>query len=126
MTPEHKEALAKGRTHSRIVERYLETLAANKPKRGRKPSIPGLKAKLVRWEQEKLTCGVLRRVQLTQEIMDTKAYIAELEASTPEDFHVIEDDFVKIVKEYSEAKGISRDAWRKNHVPSDVLRRAGI
>ena len=30
----HKEALAEGRNHARIVGRYLEALEANKPKRG--------------------------------------------------------------------------------------------
>src|SRR5258706_331711 len=37
MSDTHKEALAEGRNHARVVGRYLEALEANKPKRGRKP-----------------------------------------------------------------------------------------
>ena len=36
MSDDHKAALAEGRAQGRAVSRYLEALAANKPKRGRK------------------------------------------------------------------------------------------
>ena len=46
MTDEHKDALAEGRNHAKIVGRYLEALEANKPKRGRKRTPDSVKKRL--------------------------------------------------------------------------------
>ena len=46
MSDTHKEALAEGRNHARIVGRYLDALEANKPKRGRKRTPDSVKKRL--------------------------------------------------------------------------------
>ena len=46
MSDEHKAALAEGRTQGRAVRVYLEALAANKPKRGRKRTPDSVKRRL--------------------------------------------------------------------------------
>ena len=46
MSETHKEALAEGRNHARIVGRYLDALEANKPKRGRKRTPDSVKKRL--------------------------------------------------------------------------------
>ena len=40
VTKEHKAAMAAGRAESRAVSNYLEAMAANKPRRGRKRPAP--------------------------------------------------------------------------------------
>ena len=46
MSDEHKAALARGRTEGKIVRDYLESLRANKPKRGRKRTADSINKRL--------------------------------------------------------------------------------
>ena len=46
MSETHKEALAEGRNHARVVGSYLDALEANKPKRGRKRTPDSVKKRL--------------------------------------------------------------------------------
>jgi hypothetical protein len=42
------------------------------------------------------------------------------------DLKTIEDDFVKVVANYSKRQGISYASWREVGVPASVLTRAGL
>jgi hypothetical protein len=124
MTAEHKAALAQGRTQGRAVRVYLEALAANRPKRGRKRTPESIKARLDRVEKELTDADPLRRLQLVQERLDLQA---ELEASADKvDLSALESQFVAAAKGYSERKGISYAAWREAGVPAATLKAAGI
>jgi hypothetical protein len=125
MSETHKEALAEGRNHARIVGRYLDGLEANKPKRGRKRTPDSVKKRLATVTDELKDSGGLTRLNLLQERRDLEVELATMQAGTP-DLSGLEKEFVKVAKDYSSKKKISYGAWREFGVPPEVLKKAGI
>ena len=125
MSETHKEALAEGRNHARIVGRYLDALEANKPKRGRKRTPDSVKKRLAAVGAELKESGGLTRLNLLQERRDLEVELATMQAGTP-DLSDLEKEFVKVGKDYSAKKKISYGAWREFGVPPEVLKKAGI
>ena len=125
MSDEHKEALAEGRNHARIVGHYLEALEANKPKRGRKRTSDSVKKRLAAVAEEMKDANGLTRLNLLQERRDLEVELATMQAGAP-DLGELEKEFVKVAKAYSAKKGISYGAWREFGVPPDTLKKAGI
>lgn len=126
MTPDHKAALAEGRTQSKAVKAYLEALEAHRPKRGRKRSTEQVVARLdaIEHELEDAEANPLTRLRLAQERIDLHAW---LDAEEEEyDISALEAEFVAVAKAYSERKDISYEAWRELGVKPAVLRNAGI
>lgn len=124
MSAEHKAALAEGRVQGRAVRVYLEALAANRPKRGRKRTPESIKKRLDRIDVELADASPLQRLQLVQERMDLENELAASGESV--DLSALEADFVGAAKGYSERKGISYAAWREAGVPAATLKAAGI
>jgi hypothetical protein len=125
MSDTHKEALAEGRNHARIVGRYLEALEANKPKRGRKRTPDSVKKRLETVAAELKEATGLTRLNLLQERRDLEIELATMQAGTP-DLTGLEKDFVKVAREYSAKKRISYGAWREFGVSPEALKKAGI
>jgi len=125
MSDTHKEALAEGRNHARIVGRYLEALEANKPKRGRKRTPDSVKKRLETVGVEIKEATGLTRLNLLQERRDLEIELATMQAGTP-DISGLEKDFVKVAREYSAKKRISYGAWREFGVSPEALKKAGI
>jgi hypothetical protein len=125
MSDSHKEALAEGRNHARIVGRYLEALEANKPKRGRKRTADSVKKRLDAVAEELKDATGLARLNLLQERRDLEVELATMQAGSP-DLSGLEKDFVKVAKVYSAKKKISYGAWREFGVPPETLKKAGI
>jgi hypothetical protein len=124
MTKAHKEALATGRNESRIVRRYLEALAATKPKRGRRRTTSSVEKRLAAVEEAIESADRITMLKLSQERLDL---INELESMAVDDgMKEIEEDFVAIAAQYGNRQGISYAAWREVGVQPDVLRRAAI
>jgi hypothetical protein len=124
MTKAHKDALATGRYESRIVRRYLEALAANKPKRGRRRTVGSVERRLATVEQAIDSADRITMLKLSQERLDL---LNELEAMSADDgMKQLEEDFVGIAANYGSRQGISYAAWREVGVQPEVLRRAGI
>lgn len=123
MSEEHKQALAKGRRQARVVKRYLEALRSRK--RGR-PRDPGrMKERIARIDEELAAEeDPLKRVELQQERIDLEEELKAREKA--ESLDELERDFVGIVKDFSERKGISYTAWREEGVSAKVLREAGV
>jgi hypothetical protein len=124
MSDEHKAALAAGREEGRAVRRYLEALAANKPKRGRKRTPDSIRKRLERIDVELADADPLQALQLRQERRDLSDEL--LSINTKIDIAALEKDFVKAAKGYSRRKGISYATWREAGVDAAVLKRAGI
>jgi hypothetical protein len=125
MSDTHKEALAEGRNHARIVGRYLEALEANKPKRGRKRTPDTVKKRLASVADDIKEATGLARLGLLQERRDLEVELASMQVGTP-DLGDLEKDFAKVAKSYSSKKKISYGAWREFGVPPEVLKKAGI
>jgi hypothetical protein len=124
MSDEHKAALAEGREQGRAVKRYLDALAANKPKRGRKRTPESIEKRLGAIESELGGADGLKRLTLVQERIDLQAELAS--AGETVDLSDLEADFAKVAKGYGDRKGIAYAAWREVGVPAAVLKQAGI
>lgn len=124
MSPEHKAALAEGRTQGRAVRVYLKALDANKPKRGRKRTPDSITKRLDRIATELKTAEPLKRLQLTQEQLDLNAELTATQ--TKVDLSALEKDFIASAAAYAARKGISYSAFRTVGVAPAVLRAAGI
>jgi len=124
MTDDHKAALAEGRSQGRSVRLYLEALAANKPKRGRKRTPDSIKKRLDKIDAELLAADPLKRLQLTQERLDLESELTA--ADTTVDLSALEAEFIAAAGPYASRKGISYAAFRSVGVTPAVLRQAGI
>ncbi len=124
MSVEHKAALAEGRTQGRAVRVYLEALAANKPKRGRKRTPDSISKRLEKIAVELADADPLKALQLTQEQLDLEAELGAGEATV--DLVALEKDFIAAAGPYAQRKGISYAAFRSVGVSPTVLRSAGI
>ncbi len=125
MSDAHKAALAQGRAEGRAVRLYLEALAANKPKRGRKRTPESITARLAVIEEKLADANPLNQLQLTQEKHDLEAELKTLEGPAV-DLAELEAGFVAAAAGYAERKGIGYAAFREVGVPPAVLKKAGI
>jgi uncharacterized protein YicC (UPF0701 family) len=124
LSPEHKAALATGRTEGKIVRDYLEALRTNKPKRGRKRTPESIGARLAAIEKELASADALEELRLRQEQRDLTK---ELETkSSGVDMSALEAEFVKIAKGYSARQGIAYATWRDVGVDAAVLKAADV
>lgn len=124
MTAEHKAALAVGRVQGNAVRSYLEAIAANKPKRGRKRTAATVQSRLKAIDAEMGAADPLKRLKLSQQRLDLAAELAQMGKTV--DLTAVEAAFVKAAKGYGERKGITYAAWRQVGVPAEVLKKAGI
>ena len=122
MTPEHKEAIARGRETTSIIRRYLEASARGGA--GRRGSPERLRQRLQEVQERLADADVLKRVELIQHRMDLEAALAEADGGVR--LEDLEDEFVRVLADYSSRKGLSYAAWREAGVKPDVLRRAGL
>ncbi len=125
MTSDHKAALAEGRSQGRAVRAYLEALASNKPKRGRKRTPDSIKKRLATVESEIAAADQLKKLQLTQERFDLEAELQAIGGPTV-DLGALEKEFVAAAAGYAQRKGISYAAFRAVGITPSVLSRAGI
>jgi hypothetical protein len=124
LSEEHKQALAQGRTQGRAIRAYLEALEAHRPKRGRKRTPESIAKRLDRIAEELELADPIKRVSLIQEQFDLQAELESMQDTV--DLATLEAEFIEHAWAYSQAKGISRAAWRAAGVPASVLRSAGI
>lgn len=124
MSDAHKAALAKGRIEGRVVREYLEGLRATKPKRGRKRTPENIRKRLDAIDVEMASASPLDELLLVQERRDLTAELAGM--SNEIDMEVLEAEFVKVAKSYSDSKSISYASWRDVGVPANVLKHADI
>ncbi len=124
LSPEHKEALVRGRQEAKVVRAYVEALHAE-GRRGRPVDRQSLAARIERLQSQiNEAPNAARRVQLIQQRLDDERRLAGLEDSAARES--LERDFIEVAKAYSERRGISYTAWREVGVPAAVLRAAGI
>lgn len=125
MTEEHKEALAVGRTEGRFVRVYLEALVLHKPRRGRRPNVENVQARIAEVTAA-IDSGVdpIKRLHLIQQRKELQEQTGETE--TADEFAEKEADFIKVAASYGARKGIEYATWREAGVSAEVLRAAGV
>lgn len=124
MSPEHKEALAIGRTQGRAVRDYLAALDQQK-KPGRRLGRETIEERLpALQEQIDSEPDPAKRVEAIQKRIDLEERLEELKDEP--DLDGLEKAFVEVAAEYSQRKGITYKAWREAGVPAATLKAAGI
>jgi hypothetical protein len=126
MSNQHKKALAQGREQGRAIRRYLDALARQKPRRGRRRTVESANRQLRETVDQLTTARSLARVELLQRRIDLEAEIANMGQDGGSDLSKLEADFIASAKSYSERKGITTQAWLQGGVPRSVLRQAGL
>src|SRR3954468_6480642 len=92
MSDAHKAALAEGRSQGRAVRAYLEALAANKPKRGRKRTPDSISKRLAAIDAQLADAEPLKQLELTQERMDLETELGASDQSV--DLGALEKEFI--------------------------------
>lgn len=124
MSDEHKQALAQGREHGRVVRAYLAALDQS-AEGGSSTAAESIAFELRRIEG-RLADGAdpLERVHLLQRRNELER---EAGAGPPDDaLAQLEERFVAVAADYSRRKGLTCWAFRETGVPAEVLSRAGI
>jgi len=124
LSPQHKAAMAEGRSQSRVISKYLQALESHKPKRGRRRTPESMKARLAGIEAEIAAANPIKRLELIQVRLDLETALANTEATF--DITDLENEFVANAASYGASKGITYAAWREIGVTPSVLKRAGI
>lgn len=125
MTPSHKLALKEGRDRGQIVRHYLQAIESAKPRRGRPITPEGLRKSIEKIDADLATeKDPLRKLDLVQSKIKKQKDLEELES--PIDMVALENEFVRVAKDYNDSKKLSPEAWLELGVPREVLRRAGI
>lgn len=124
MSDDHKAALAKGRRQGRAVRDYLAALETSS-RRGPKATPEKVSTRIAELEERiESEENPARRVELIQERLDNEDRLKDLEDQP--DMDALREEFVDVVKEYSERKEISYTAWRELGVPAADLRDGGV
>lgn len=126
ISPEHRQAIAEGRTQNTAVSDYLEAIDAAQPKRGRQRTADTVAGQLAATEQELAEGGhsALDRLNLFAKIESLTEELAAFD--TRVDPKTLEPAFVEHAAAYGKRKGISFNAWRRAGVSPAVLNAAGI
>lgn len=125
MSEEHKQNLAIGREHARVIREYLEALEGSQSRRGRRRTPESVERRLeeirVRVDEE---VDPLRRLQMIseRESLEGELKVQETSGILPE----LEEAFVVVCRDYSQRKHISYSAWREAGVEAAVLKKAGV
>jgi len=125
MTQSHKDALKDGRSRGQIVRRYLKAIESAKPRRGRPVTPEGLRKSIEKINADLATeKDPLRKLDLVQSKIKKQKDLEEFES--PIDMVALENEFIRVAKDYNDSKELSPEAWLELGVPREVLRRAGI
>jgi hypothetical protein len=110
----------------RVVRRYLGALEASRSSRGKRRTIEGISARLLKIDELLVSADPLIRLHLTQERIDLHAELVRITNGQDPDLSSAEKDFVRVAKQYGEVAGITYAAWRQVGVDTEVLDQAGI
>lgn len=126
LSPQHKAALAEGRTMSATVDRYITYI--NMPKtRGRKVPLAELRRRREAARETVRTATGVAKLTAAQDARDLEARIATLEAaSNGTNGAKLEADFIKVAKRFGAARSVGYGAYREAGVSAVVLKKAGV
>lgn len=110
----------------RVVRRYLGALEASRSSRGKKRTIEGFSARLLKIDELLVSADPLARLHLTQERIDLHAELVRVTNAQDPDLSGLEKEFVRVARQYGELAGITFAAWRQVGVDAEVLDQAGI
>jgi hypothetical protein len=124
LTPQHKAAMARGRTEARHVAAYVDALGANKPRRGRQRTAATVQKQLTDVRADLRDATGMRKLELVARRIELEAELGAKQ--TRADLSGLRKNFVKHAASYAKRKNIPRQAFREVGVPPADVRDAGI
>jgi hypothetical protein len=122
--PQHKAAMAKGRTEARHVGAYLDALEANKPRRGRQRTPATIQKQLAQVQADLRDATGMKKLELVARRIE---FESALDAKrTRSDLSELCRNFARSAASYAKRKGIPKQAFREAGVPAADVRDAGI
>ncbi len=122
LSPEVREARAVARAETRAVRGYLEGMQTTAGRRGRRKT-PQQELESVQAQLD-MESDQIQRLALIQKRIDAEQRLSQYQ--DPVNIEALESEFVKVVKSYSDRRGISYKAWREMGVSAAVLGKSGI
>jgi hypothetical protein len=110
----------------RVVRRYLGALEASRSSRGKRRTIEGISARLLKIDELLVSADSLTRLHLTQERIDLHAELVRITNGQDPDLSSAEKEFVQVARQYGHLAGVTYAAWRQVGVDAEVLEHAGI
>ena len=127
LSPEHKAAMAEGRTEGRIIKGYLAAIRRTKPTAGRPKTADSVNNRLDKVNNLLETkLDPLKRLSLLQERIELAQELKRIEENSTDLVAELQPEFIAVAKSYGQRKGISYAAWREFGVPAAVLKAAGL
>ena len=117
---------AQEKSENKAIRDYLDAMAANAPKRGRKRTAESVKARISAIGEVVSNASATKRLALVQERLDLDAELDAMSRVDDVDMGKLEAGFVKAAASYGGRRGISYAAWREVGVPADAQKAAGI
>ena len=117
---------AQERSDNKTVRDYLDALAANAPKRGRKRTTDSVKSRISAINEAMSDASVTKRLSLVQERLDLEAELDAMGKVASVDMSRLEAGFASAAASYGGRRGISYAAWREVGVSAATLKAAGI
>jgi hypothetical protein len=124
LTPQHKAAMAKGRTEARHVAAYVDALEANKPRRGRQRTEATIQKQLTQVRLDLRTATGMQKLELVARRIELEGELDAKQARS--DLSGLRKNFVKHAASYAKRKNIPKQAFREAGVPAADIRDAGI
>ena len=117
---------AQEKADNKAVRDYLDALATNAPKRGRKRTTDNVKARISAIGEAMGNASATKRLDLVQERLDLEAELDAMARAGSVDMGGLEAGFVKSAASYGSGRGISYAAWREMGVHAATLKAAGV
>ncbi len=114
------------KAENKAVRDYLDALAANRPRRGRKRTAESIGARIAAIEESMADVSPTKRLALVQERIDLEAELDSLAQAGAVDMSGLEAAFTAAAASYGGRRGISYAAWREVGVSAATLKAAGI
>jgi hypothetical protein len=128
VSDDQRVAMSEGRHQSKAIRQYLEALEQTQaPKRkGRRRTQESIEKRLNLLAEEMPKADPLARVKMVQERLNLQRELGEMHVRQTVDIEPLQEQFLKVVKPYSERLGISFAAWKELGVPMSLLTEAGL
>ena len=111
---------------NKAVRDYLDGLAANAPKPGRRRNADSVNARISAIGNAMEGASATKRLGLVQERLDLESELDAMARAGSIDMGDLESGFVKAAASYGGRRGISYAAWREVGVSAAALKAAGI
>ncbi len=122
-------AAHRARHENAVIRRYLRTRDEVKPRQGRRNSAEVARRRLIALHTKfaKATDPIHKLVILSR-IDNTERTIFEIEASDRrrKEFLALQEEFIEIMKPFSERLDISFEAWVAYGLPPSIVRKGGL